>query len=209
MNDLIIIGAGGLGKEVADLINSMNNYKLIGFIDEDLHKQNTFVSGVKVLGNLKTLENYDSINLVIAIANPLARQSILEKINCKNYNFPNIIHPNVLIGSEVTLGIGNIICAHTILSTETSLGDFVIINPQCGIGHESTIKSYTTLYWNVTIGGNVSIGCHCELGTKSSINQQLSICDHTVLGAGAVVVKNIYEVGTYVGIPAKSLNKGN
>lgn len=206
MKKILIIGAGGLGKEVADLIRYLNQYEIEGFLDDDPGKKDTLVNQLPVLGTVLDLEKYcDTKHIVIAIANPGVKKKIAKVAVNAGFRFPNLIHPSVVLGNNVTLGQGNIICAGVILSTESCLNDFITINPQCGIGHESTLCSYSTLYWGVHIGGNTIVNEACELGTHSCVLQGLHIAEKVVLGAGAVVVKSIDTCGTYVGIPAKKL----
>lgn len=206
MRSILIIGAGGLGKETADLIRDIGGYEIIGFLDDNKDKKGIMINGLPVLDTVECLERYGNVeNIAIAIANPAARRKIYEYSRAMGFRYPNLVHPTVVTGSNVKMGIGNIVCAYSILSTDVALQDFVIINPQCGIGHESGIGSFTTLYWNVHIGGNTSILEGCELGSKACVIQGLRVSDNVILGAGAVVVEDIHDSGTYVGVPARKI----
>lgn len=207
MEKLLIVGAGGLGKEVVDLILNLDRFEIAGFLDDDPYKKNTMINQIPVMGDLGQLDKHRAIkHLIIAIANPAIKKRIAHIAGKIGFQFPNLIHPSVVFGSSVSLGQGNIICAGSIVSTEVCLQSFITINPQCGIGHESTLHSYSTLYWGVHLGGNTIIGESCELGTHSCVLQGLQLADNVVLGAGAVTVKNIKEPATYVGIPARKIN---
>lgn len=206
MKSILIIGAGGLGKEAADLIRDIGGYEIIGFLDDNKEKKGFMVNNVIVLDTIDRIDQYKDVdNIVIAIANPAIKKRIYECTKDIGFHYPNLVHPTVIMGSGVRMGIGNIVCAYSILSTEAVLNDFVTINPQCGVGHESELRSFTTMYWSVHIGGNTSIHEGCELGSKSCVLQGLKIADNVVLGAGAVAAKDINESGTYIGIPAKRL----
>lgn len=208
MQKILIIGAGGLGKEVADLIRCMNQFEIVGFLDDDPGKRGILVNQIPVLGGIEKLKELPNVQcLAIAIANPKVKKRLFQIAATDGFLFPNLIHPSVTLGSDVMMGQGNIICAGTILSTEVCLHDFITINPHCGIGHESTLHSYSTLYWGVHIGGNTVIQSGCEFGTHSCVLQGLSITDNVVLGAGAIAVKSIEASGTYVGIPARKLEQ--
>lgn len=207
MEKLLIIGAGGLGKEVVDLVLAADQYEIAGFLDDNPDKKGTLVNQIPVLGDLGQLDKYRWIkHIVIAVANPGAKKSIVGLAKKAGFQFPNLIHPSVVFGSSVSLGQGNIICTGSIVSTEACLHNFITINPHCGIGHESTLHNFSTLYWGVHLGGNTTIGECCELGTHSCVLQGLQLTDNIILGAGAVAVKNIEEPGTYVGIPARRMN---
>lgn len=208
MQKILIIGAGGLGKEVADLIRCLNQFAIVGFLDDDPSKMNTLVNQIPVLGSIEKLKELPKIEcLAVAIANPKVKKRISQIAKTNEFYFPNLIHPSVTLGKDVMMGQGNIICAGTILSTEVCLHDFITINPHCGIGHESTLYSYSTLYWGVHIGGNTVIQTGCEFGTHSCVLQGLDIANDVILGAGAVAVKGIESSGTYVGIPARKLER--
>lgn len=208
MEKLLIVGAGGLGKEVVDLILALDRFEIVGFLDDDPNKKNTLINQIPVLGDLSQLDKYHAVKpLVIAIANPGVKKRIAEIAEKAGFHFPNLIHPSVVFGSSVSLGQGNIIFAGSIVSTEVCVQNFITINPQCGIGHESYLHSFSTLYWGVHLGGNVIIGESCELGTHSCVLQGLKLTDNTILGAGAVAVKCIEDSGTYVGIPARIMNE--
>lgn len=209
MKKIIILGAGGLGLEVADLIWSMGEYEIAGFLDDDPGKENASIHQISVLGTLSHLHRYNDVqNAVIAIANPVTKKRIAESAIKAGFLFPTLIHPSVFVGSHVSVGQGSILCAGTVVSTDVCLQDFLTINPQCGIGHESVLHSFSTLYWNVHIGGNTEIGEGCELGTHSCVLQGLNITNNVILGAGAVVVRNIEAPGTYAGVPVQKIRPG-
>ena len=209
MKEILIVGAGGLGKEVADLINDMGGYEIIGFIDDDIKKIGTVINKITVVDILDNIQKYKSVkNIVIAIANPFIKDKIYKKIRDMGFEFPNLIHPTVITGSNVSMGIGNIVFTYSILSTDVTIANFVTINHQCGVGHDSEIESFTTLYWNVNLAGATKIGERCELGTKTSVIQGINIVDEVIVGSGAVVIRDIKESCTVVGVPAKRIDKG-
>lgn len=206
MKSILIVGAGGLGKEVVDLINDIGGYEIVGFIDDNVDKKDTVINHIPIVDTLEHISQYRSVDCVaIAIADPAVKRKVYEYSMGIDFYYPNLIHPTVILGRDVKMGIGNIIGAYSIISTEVKLHDFVTINPQCGIGHESEIGSFTTLYWNAHIGGNTYILENCELGSQSCVIQGLRVTDNVLLGAGAVVVNNIDCSGTYVGVPVRKI----
>lgn len=211
MNEIVIIGAGGFGREVAWLIERINkvkkNYKLLGFIDDNV-KKGIQIDNYSVLGTINELKRYEKkINVCIAIGNAKIRKKIYEKIKInQNLNFPNLIDPSVLI-NENNIGKGNIICANNIFTVGYKVNDFCIINLSCTIGHDVLMKSFVTVYPGVNISGNVNIEECVELGTGSSIIQGVSIGKSSIIGASACVIKDIESNVTAVGLPAKSIKK--
>lgn len=213
MQDIVIIGAGGVGKETAWIIEQINELKptfnILGFIDDNnglIHKN---INGYKVLGNVDWLLNIDkNIGVVCAIANYKVKKSIMEKLSLKNFDYPSIISLDVYINNTNIIGKGCIIYPGVLITTNIKLGDHVIISPKCGIGHEAVIEDYCSVLWNVSISGNVKIEEGCLIGSGTTIIQNKTIGRETILGAGAVVVKDIQKNCTAVGCPAKivSLN---
>ena len=212
MENILIIGAGGFGREVEWLINRINNsnnnqWNLIGYVDDNIQK-GTAITKLKVVYNTdELLKLEEKTNVVIAIGNAKVRKLIYNKIKeNKNLSFPNLVDPSAIIG-EVDMGIGNIICAGTIATVNIKINNFNIINLDCTIGHDDVLTDFITVYPSVNISGNTTINEVVEIGTGTQIIQGKNICSNVIIGAGAVVVKDIEEEGTYIGIPVKKIVK--
>jgi len=211
MKDIVIIGSGGFAKEVAFLIDEINRNKkewnLLGFIDE---KTGEYNGKYKIINNDSWLEKIDEeIFIVFGIGNPALIKKLFSKFN-KNLNikFPNLIHPNVIGDWErIKIGVGNIICAGNIFTTDIKIGSFNIFNLSCTIGHDSEIGSFNVINPTVNISGGVKLHDEILIGTGAQVLQYVEIVDNTTIGAGAVVVKSIVESGVYIGAPAKKLIK--
>ena len=206
--DILIIGASGFGREVAWLIEELEEWNIKGFIDDNEALKGKKINEYEVLGNCEDLiEITNPINVVIAIGNPKIRSQIFKKLSTKpNICYPNIIAKDVRISNTNKIGIGNIICTHTVLTTNISIGNFNHINLSCTLGHDTILNDYITVYPGVNISGNVVIDSLVELGTGAKIIQGLTISSGIVVGAGGVVVKDLTDKGTYVGIPVKHIN---
>ncbi len=205
------MGAGNFGREAAELVAEINKDKyqwnLIGYIDETKEKQGAIINNSLVLGDLDWLKNNTGLNLwaVCAVGSPRGKYSLLKKLTGCNLHFANLIHPTVGLSRSVELGVGNIVCWHSLLSVNTRVGNHVSINPGCGIGHDTVIDDYSSLYWNVTLAGNVRIHQGCEIGSKTVVIPQKTVGKWSIIGAGAVVTKNIPENCLSVGVPAQPL----
>ena len=211
MNDIVIIGAGGFGREVAWLIERINkdkkSYKLLGFVDDKIAK-GIQIDDYPVLGTINELKRYEKkINVCIAVGNAKIRKKIYEEIKVNtNLDFPNLIDPSVII-DEKNIGKGNIVCANNIFTIGYKMIDFCIINLACTIGHDVKMNSFITVYPGVNISGNVNIEECVELGTGASIIQGVKIGKFSIIGASACVIKDIESNVTAVGIPAKYVKK--
>jgi len=206
--ELVILGAGGFGREVAFILSEINKqsnrYKILGFVDNNTSLQGKTINNYSVLGDDSWLINYpNEINVVVCIGNPKTRKKTVDKFSTKNnIFFPNIIADNVKYSNSITMGKGCIICFSSILTVNISLGDFVLIMNNSVVGHDTFLDDFATIYPSVTISGNVSIGKYTEIGVGAKIIQQKVIGENTVIGAGAVVVKDIPDNCTAVGVPA-------
>ena len=207
---MAIYGAGGLGREMALMIHQINQRKpewhLVGFFDDGI-EPNTLVDGMKVLGNIESLNSFNEpMNICMAIAEPKIRFEVVGKISNKNISFPVLVHPGSLKGSESnSFGRGCIITAGTILTTGIRLGEFSIVNLSATIGHDAALGSFCTVMPGCSISGNVSIGSQTVIGTGSRIIQGITIGENCLIGAGAVVTKSFGNSKRIMGVPARSI----
>ena len=206
--DLFIIGAGGLGREVAATIKSLGFWKSVCFIDDNI-QPNTKVNGLPVVGNLSYLLKVDRrVDVHIAIGVPAIRKSVLDTISVNaNLQFPNIIHPSVRIHDEthVRLGRGNYLADGTIITTNVTLSDFNLINLMCTIGHDTVIGSNCSVMPSVNISGGAKLEDNVYVGTGVKLIKSTVLGEGCTVGAGAVVNKDIPAGETWAGVPAKKI----
>ena len=209
MKDLYIIGAGGFGREVAWLIERINEknptWNLVGFIDDNEELWGSSEGDYIVLGGCDYLKSLGDVYAVCAIGSAKIRKIVIDKLKGSAVRFATVIDPSVLLSKRVEIGEGTIICAGTIITVDIKIGSHVIINLDCTIGHDDVIEDFVTIYPSVNVSGNVLIGECSELGTGMQIIQGKKVAPNTIIGAGAVVVKDCAESGTYVGSPAKKI----
>lgn len=211
MKDMIIFGASGFGREVAWAVERINAvqpvWNILGFMDDADDIQGTEINGYKVLGKTGNIKQFPDAYFVCAVGASKVREKIVNNMKEVNPNikFGTVIDPSVEISNLVTIGEGTIICAHTIITVNISIGNHVIINLDCTIGHDAILQDFVTLYPSVNVSGITNIGHAVELGTGMQIIQGKSIGDYSIVGAGAVVVKDIPAECTAVGSPAKPI----
>ena len=210
MENIVIIGVGGFGREVKVLIDQINEvenkYNIIGFYD-DAQNLNESYNGVKYLGTLTDLNACsEKIAVAVGIGDPKTKLKIVSQLMNPNLYFPTLIHPSVIIGAdEISFGKGTIIAAGCILTCNIAIGDFVTLNLCCTVGHDTVINSFASFMPSVNISGEVIIHEKVYVGTGAKIINQLEIGKNTIVGAGAVVSKSLPENCTAVGIPAKPI----
>lgn len=208
MKKILIIGAGGFGREVQWLIERINRksprWQIIGYLDDGM-KPGTEINGHQVIGSVDKLRDFEfPIAVACAVGSARIREQLILKVKRMGaFEFPNLIDPDVKMSQSVTLGEGNIICAGNILTVNVDIKDFVIINLSCTVGHDAVLHSFVTVYPGVNISGCTNMESGIELGTGSKIIQGKRIGAHTVIGAGAVVVNDIPAECTAMGVPAK------
>lgn len=208
MTDIIIIGAGGFGREVAWLIEDINikkeTWNILGFVDDSTEPVGTLVDGYKVIGNIDWLKEQNCY-AILAIGNSKIKQNIVAKLEGSEIKYATLVHPSVISSSRNTLGEGSIICAGSILTVNVKVGKHVIINIDSTIGHEAKVGDFSTILPSVNISGAVVIGECVSVGTGTAIIQGINIGNNTIIGANATVVKDIPESCTAVGSPAKPI----
>ena len=211
MKDLIIIGASGFGREVAWLVERINSkeptWNLLGFIDDNDDIQGQKINGYAVLGKSEDVSKYTGAYFVCAIGASKTREKVINQVKGINpdIKFGTVIDPSVEMSNLVTVGEGTIICAHTIITVNVEIGSHVIINLDCTVGHDAVIQDFVTLYPSVNVSGITNIGYCSELGTGMQIIQGKTVGNYSIVGAGAVVVKDIPDKCTAVGSPAKPI----
>lgn len=214
---LVIVGAGGFGREVHDVVEAINedaairggqSFDFLGFIDNHVAEPElvaergaAYLGGDEVLATLAADTRY-----VIAIGDGRVRRDIDERASRLGLEPAVLIHPTAAVGKHlIALGPGAIICSHVSLTTNIRLGRHVHINLNSTVGHDVVLGDYVTVNPGVTISGNVVLSDEVMMGTGSSIIQGKTVGAGSVIGAGASVVRNIGPGVTAVGIPAKAI----
>ncbi|MCI4668050.1 MAG: acetyltransferase [Bacteroidia bacterium] len=208
---LVIVGAGGFGRELYQLITDINqnggDLEVLGFVDNSIPIK--LPKQVSVLGTDQWAFKHLNKNhfFTLGLGNSRIRQKLSKTYLAAGLNPINLIHPDVHIGYNFILGEGNIICAGTIITTDVKIGNFVNINLQCTLGHDCRLGNFVSLHPGVRISGNVEIGAGTEVGTGAILLPGVKVGENCTIGAGAVVTKNCEAGKTYVGIPAREMTK--
>jgi sugar O-acyltransferase (sialic acid O-acetyltransferase NeuD family) len=191
-----IIGAGGFAREVKA---QMGDYTIKCFIDDQYWKENNEY--------IFPLSEFDpqEYEVVVAIGDPKTRYEIISRLP-KETKFFVFKHPSAqILGNDVNVGQGSIICAGVIITTNVVIGDHAHLNLHTTIGHDCRIGNYFTTAPGAKISGNCDIGDYVYIGTNASVKEKTNICNESIIGLNAGVVKHITESGTYIGTPAKKI----
>lgn len=213
MKTIALYGAGGFGREIACLLNKINEieqtWELIGFFDDGIEKGTRVSHFGEVLGGLSELNSYPKeLSVAITVGNPKVVAAIVSKITNPYIDFPNIIAPTVYFSDPETfkIGKGNIIQKQCSFSCDVTIGDFNIMDGADVFGHDDVIGSFNTFMPAMRISGEVTIGNYNFFGVGSIILQQIKIGDAIRLGAGSVLMRKPKPGCLYIGNPAKKMD---
>ncbi len=208
MKSLAIIGAGGLGREIRLMVQHINQFRstwnFIGFFDDgfdrsDFEKHN-------ILGKTNEISRWqDDLSTVIAIADPHIKNRIGSRMKDLKIKAPRLVHPSAIYEDLDKSGEGLILAANSSLTTNITIGSHVFINLNCTIGHDCIIEDYCSIMPGVNISGNVRIKEKSYLGTGVQVLPGLTIGSNVIVGAGAVVTRDIPSNQVVAGVPARRI----
>lgn len=205
MRQLYIIGSSGHAKVVIDAVEEQGQFKIVGLID-DFKPQGEDVFGYPVLGDIAWLvkqAEQDVINIFIAVGAGFHREAIEGKFSCYQINWPTVIHPKASVSRYASVGNGGFIAANATIAAGAEVAHHVIVNHGSVVDHDVKLSSYVTISPGAILSGNVHIGEGCFIGSNSSVIEKVRIAEHSVVGAGATVLKNVSPLSVTVGTPAK------
>ena len=209
MKRLLIAGAGGFGRELFSYCKGHpeNNHEWFigGFLDDKREALAGFDYPVGIVAGIRDYTPRQDDLLVCAIGSPHAKKMICEMLLQKGAGFMTLIHATAIIGHNVRLGVGVVMCPGTVVTCDAEVGDFVTVNCGSGCGHDSRIGSFSTISPSCQISGGVKIGEGVMVGGGATLIPRMSVGDHAVIGAGSVVIRNVKAGETVFGNPARTL----
>ena len=211
MKEIVILGAGDFGKEVAWLIEEINKispkYIILGYLDDDEAKIGQIINGYECLGPVSYLTELNKNHhacAVIANQNGDIRKKFVDMFP-EFEDWETLVHPSVNISDSSKIGKGCVICASGNVSVNTVIKDFCLFNISVTIGHDCEIGNYVSIMSGSCISGHVQIKDGAYLGTNSTVVPGMKVGDHSKVGAGSVVIRNVKDNITVMGVPAKQL----
>lgn len=214
MKKVVIVGAGGFGREVIEIFKERNKsqktWEILGFIVEKEYLSSLSSASINkfpVLGDFDWFDNNKDVGCVIAIGDPKARKRIAGILDEKGITFYNAIHPSAIISDFVHMGRDVVICAGSFISVNTEIQNHVVINCSSNIGHDAVLEDYCSIMTNVTISGKDHIEEGVYIGSGATLIENVTIGRGAVVGAGATVMMNVPPNVTALGMPAKILKK--
>jgi len=211
IKEISIIGAGTYGEVMHELAEELG-YKVIAFYDDACELHGEKIHGVQVVGSYKEMDKskLKNKNFIVAIGNNLIRESLMSEIMGYEGNLPSFIHPSAKISKTAFIGVGCYIQANAVIWSYTKIGNYNIISPNTVVAHHTTTGEACLISTLTGVGASIKVGDRVFIGMGSTIVTGVRIiANDTIIGAGAVVLKDICEAGTFAGVPAKRLKSRN
>lgn len=209
MKDLLIVGAGGFGREVLQWIKDINKinptWRVLGFLDDDVDALNGIECDYGVVDTISHYQPNEDVSLVMAVANPNTKEKIVKLLKNRGAHFVSIIHPTATLSEFATIGEGLVMYPYSIISVNTTVGDFVTFLSS-GMGHDAIIGDFSTISSFCDITGGVTIGKKVFLGSHVTIVPKRKIGDEAYIAAGSVVMTNIRAGQHVMGNPAMKMD---
>lgn len=208
--NVLILGAGGHGQVVADVLACMRqageDVSPLGYLDDAPELCGQFRSGLPVLGPIHAVEHTAHDALIIGIGcNQTRRRLYVSLVGCGE-RFIRAIHPRAVVARDAEIGPGSVLCANAVVNPGAVIGANVILNTGCTVDHHDHIQDHAHIAPGVHLGGNVVVGQGVLIGIGAVVMPQKSVGDWSVVGAGAVVTRDVLAHITVVGVPARPIH---
>ena len=211
MKRIVILGAGGHGQVVADILLAMaeasSSFSVVGFLDDDPSNWGKQFLGLTVLGPLKSISDIPHEGVVAAIGNNKARSQVVSSLHEQGEHLISATHPRAVLGTGVRIGPGSMICAGVVVNTGAEIGEGVILNTGSTVDHHCRIGRCSHIGPGAHLGGDVVIGEGVLVGIGAAVLPSRRIGSWSVVGAGATVTEDIPDGWTVVGKPARRVAK--
>lgn len=204
--DVIILGAGGHGRVVLDVLLQARQLKPVGFLDNNQQLHGRRVDGLTVLGGVEQLERLRKQGIegaIVAIGDNGIRRALGTVVEQSDFQLISAIHPSAQLASSVSLGKGILVAAGALVCAHCQIGDYAILNTGCIVDHESMIGTAAHVCPGVRLAGHVTIESGAFVGIGATVVQNVHVGFESVIGAGAVVTRDVDPMTTVVGVPAK------
>ena len=199
MKKVIIVGAGGHGKVVADIVKCCGD-EVVGFLDD---KEDAELPGFHIVGKTSYIGSEKDCFYFVAIGNAEIRAQLMN--GHSEAQWYTAIHPSAVVAEDVAVGAGSCVMANAVINVGTHIGHGCIINTAATVDHDCKLADYVHICPGAHVAGTVEIGENTLVGIGTSVVNNVSICGKCLIGAGSVVIRDIEEPGTYVGMPVKKV----
>lgn len=210
--DLVIIGAGGFGRETAQAVCALNEggvaWRLLGYLDDDPARHGTTIDGTTVLGGRDELRHLPNASVVVCTGRPgdyLSRMRIVGELGLPQARYATIVHPTAAVSASSSVGPGCVLLAHVVLTASVRLASHVAVMPHVVLTHDDVVEDFGTLASGVRLGGAVHVERGAYIGAGAMVREGRRIGSCALVGMGAVVTHDIPAREVWTGVPARYL----
>jgi sugar O-acyltransferase (sialic acid O-acetyltransferase NeuD family) len=214
--DLVIVGAGGFGRETVEAVRAMNasgaSWRLLGYLDDDPSLTGTKLDGVPVLAGIAEAANMPNASFVISTGRPdnyWSRPQIVKRLNVSGDRYATIVHPAAAISTSSRIGPGSVLLACSVLTAAVQIGEHVVVMPHVTLTHDDIVDDFATLASGAAVGGRVHIGQCAYVGSGARIREDRTVGDYALVGMGAVVTVDVPARQVWAGVPARHLRSAD
>lgn len=212
MLPLLLVGAGGFGREVVEAVRAINEqtpaWELLGFLDDGFDAEGRTVDGTPVLGTPRAIDRFPRAQVVVCTGNPgnyFSRKRLVRRLGLPSSRYATLIHPSAIIPASAEVGRGSVLLATVVATAKVRLGAHVAIMPGVVVTHDDVIGDYVTMGAGARLAGGVTIGEGAYIGAGAMVRENLSVGPWALLGMGAVVLANVPGAEVWAGVPARAL----
>lgn len=204
--EIVIYGCGGHGRVIHDILLNMKDVHVVGFVDDNQQMSGSIINGSEVIGTSSVLKQLitDGVGaMALGIGNNHVRGKLYVKWQEAGFTMINVVHPGTIVSKNVRFGRGVVIMPGVVINTGSEIGDNTCINTGATIDHDNKLGDHVNIGPGATLTGGVAVGNYTDICANVTINPYLSVGFKTVVGSGTVVVSNIPDNVTVVGVPAR------
>lgn len=210
--DLVVVGAGGFGRETVEAARAMNavgaSWRLLGYLDDDAALSGQCPEDVPVLGGREELKHLPNASVVVCTGRPddyLSRPRIVESFGIPAERYATIVHPTAAVAPSSRIGPGSVLLAHAVLTAAVRIGSHVAVMPHVTFTHDDVVEDFATLATGVSLGGGVRIGQCAYVGAGALVRENRDVGPCALVGMGSVVITDVPACEVWAGVPARYL----
>jgi sugar O-acyltransferase (sialic acid O-acetyltransferase NeuD family) len=210
--DLVLVGAGGFGRETAQAVHALNacgaGWRLLGYLDDDPARHGTVIEGTRILGGRDELARLPGALIVVCTGRPgdyVSRLRIVGELGLPPERYATIVHPSAAVSGSSSIGPGSVLLAHVAATAAVRVGAHVAIMPHVTLTHDDVIGDFATIASGARLGGGVRVARSAYLGAGALIGEHRSVGEFALVGMGAVVTRDVPDREVWAGVPARRI----